>query len=191
VKSLLFTLVLAVAAAAVASADDDPTPTPTREPSLAERAEVAKRQVAASNKGREQKPAGRMLNNEDLKKAKGNVIYLKAPASAAPVAASAPVSASSASSASDVAVAITRSPVSASGDLVRELDESRGRAMRLRKTLDETQQALAGGPSPEYRTVLEERLRSTMNELMQTQETIGALSERMRQSEPASGSKEK
>jgi hypothetical protein len=191
VKSLLFTLVLAAAAAALASAQDDPTPVPTREPSLAERAEAVKRQAAAKDKGRDQKPAGRMLNNEDLKKAKGNVIYLKAPASPVPVVVSAAPSTPSMSDASDVPVAITKAPVGASGNMLRELDESRGRALRLRTTIDETQQALANGPSPEYRTVLEERLRSTMNELLQTQETIGALSERMRQSEPASSSKEK
>ena len=60
-----------------------------------------------------------------------------------------------------------------------------------RATIDDTQRALAEAPAGEGRTALEERLRSTLNELLQTQEAIGVLSERMRQSDSASSPKDK
>jgi hypothetical protein len=191
VKALCLAVALAIAAPGL-FAEDDPTPSPapTRELSLAERAEAARKQAEAQGKTRDRKPGGRTLNNEDLKKAKGNVIYLQTPVPpAAPSAA--PAGLLPALPTSDPSVGLGRVPAGASGDLIRELDESRGRALRLRATVDDTQRALAEVPAGDDRTALEERLRSTLNELLQTQEAIGALTERMRQSDPASGPKDK
>jgi hypothetical protein len=191
VKTLCLVAALAIAVTA-AFGDDDPTPSPapTRELSLAERAAAARKLAEAQGRSRDSKNGGRVLNNEDLKKAKGNVIYLQ------PAATNAPANTSSAAhpsgpSASEPVVNVVKVPAGASGDVIRELDESRGRAIRLRATIDETQRALADAPPGDARTSLEERLRSTLNELLQTQEAIGVLSERMRQSDtdPASGPK--
>jgi hypothetical protein len=192
VRAFWFTAALVIASSIASAQEEEPTPVPRppeRELSLAERAEAAKKQADASNKDR--KPGGRVLNNEDLKKAKGNVIYLQAPASAASPRVSSSSVLPSTTSPSEVPVVVTKVLVPASSDLVRELDESRGRAMRLRTTIEDTQRALSEAPSGEGRTALEERLRSTLNELLLTQEAIGVLSERMRQSDPSSSSTDK
>jgi hypothetical protein len=198
VKTLCLVAALAIVVPpAVFAADDDPTPSPApRELSLAERAEAARKQAEAQGRSRDGKPGGRVLNNEDLKKAKGNVIYLQAsPGSSSGTSASASASTNVAPpaalpSSATIDVPVAKVPPGAPADLIRELDESRGRAIRLRGTIDDTQRALTEASAGE-RPALEERLRSTLNELLQTQEAIGVLSERMRQSDPASGPKDK
>jgi hypothetical protein len=181
VKTLPLTAALVLAAGLhVSTADDEQTPRTNRELSLAERAEAAKRNADAAAKNNDRKPSGRILDNDDLKKAKGNVIYLQAPVSpATPLVTSSSVLPAANPS---VDVPVTRAPA-ASGDLLRELDENRGRAIRLRTSVEDAQKALSDAPAGEGRAALEERLRSMMSELLQTHEAIGVLLERMRQSD--------
>jgi hypothetical protein len=127
--------------------------------SLAERAEAA-------NRNREKKSDGsRVLTNDDLKKAKGNVIFLQSTPTPAPPAAEAPSSSA---------------PGVVEGDIVRQIDEHRGRAVRLRGALEEGQRELAVSTA-DTRPAIEQRLRETLDELARTHEMIGTLSERMRQ----------
>jgi hypothetical protein len=151
VKTTLF-VVIALAIAGRSGAE---------EASLAERAQAA-------NKNREKKAdAGRVLTNEDLKKAKGNVIFLQStPTPASAVTVDVPVQ--------PAAVAVVE------GDIVRQLDEHRGRAARLRGVVEEAQRELAVSTA-DTRPVIEQRLRDTLDELARTHEMIGTLSERMRQ----------
>ena len=101
-----------MAAPLVSAEDEAATPAPTRAPSLAERAEAARKQAEAAGKGRDQKSGGRVLNNEDLKKAKGNVIYLQTPA---PPPAPARISSSSSAAPSDTASEVPVAPCGNAG----------------------------------------------------------------------------
>jgi hypothetical protein len=148
-------------------------PAPTSEPSLADRA------AAASAKKRDQPSTGerKVLTNEDLKKAKGNVIYLPAPAA---TSAPPPAPAASTTSASDSGTAPP------TGDPIRQLDELRGRALRLRTTLDAAQKERTEATTDEQREALDQRIRDTVDELTRTYESIGALSEQLKTgAEPA------
>jgi hypothetical protein len=191
VKTLSLIAAVLLAVTTAVSADDETPPVrDSREPSLAERAEAAKKNAeSAAAKNKNRKPSDpRILNNDDLKKAKGNVIYLHAPASVAPsrVTADSPLPADGAPAEVPVARMSPLPAVGApAGDLLRELDENRGRALRLRGNVEDAQKAWLDA-APEARPAVEERLRATMNELLQTHEAIGVLLERMRQSDPSS-----
>ena len=160
VRVLCLTLA-AVVTAGLASSEED-----TR--SLAERAEAARtrRKPASPSSSRE-----KVLTNEDLKRAKGNVIFLTAtpapPAEAAPaaIASSSPMPSAPISSGSISTVAIV---------------DQRQRAARLRGSIEEAQRQLAVA-TPEQRTALEQRLDSALDELLRAHEEIGALTERVRQ----------
>jgi hypothetical protein len=124
------------------------------EPSLAERA-------AEANKTRKQ-PASpeKILTNDDLKKAKGNVIFLAATPTAVPTAE--PV-------------------VPAIPDV--SMGEQRERAARMRGSIEEAQRQLAES-TPEQRTAILQRLKDALDELARAHEAIGALNERARQGAP-------
>jgi len=137
--------------------------------SLAERAEAAK----AANGNRTKTSTGRVLTNDDLKKAKGNVIFLSPSPTPPPLAHPSPVSAG--------LTPVSVSEVLAPSDLVRQLDENRGRALRLRAAVEQAQRDLVDA-APADRPAVEQRLREALDELMKTSETIGTLSERSRPS---------
>ncbi len=144
-RALSLTAVLLLVADLVALAEES---------SLAERAEAINK---TKDKEKKTPGSGRVLNNDDLKKAKGNVIYLPSTPTPAPTAP-------------------PLGPALPDGDRTRALDEHQGRAVRLRSVLEEAQKELAGA-SPDKRRALEEKLQETLNELLQTQETIGKLKE--------------
>jgi len=112
VSKVFLLLAVFVSAGSLSICDDEPA-----QPSLASIAE------ATRNKDKKAAAGGRILTNDDLKKAKGNVIYLQATPAPVP-----PGGRLEASTSSHVALP-------AAGDPVRQLDESRGRALRLRATL--------------------------------------------------------
>jgi hypothetical protein len=129
--------------------------------SLAERAEAATRnKPKPTTNGRTA-----VLTNEDLKKAKGNVIIL----SATPTPAPPPGSAVEGGAAS--------APLEFSFGAVVE---QRERAARLRGSIEEAQRQLAEA-TPEQRVAIEQRLTNALDELARAHEVIGALSERVRQ----------
>jgi cell pole-organizing protein PopZ len=121
--------------------------------SLAERAEAAR--------GKQKPPQGKVLTNDDLKRAKGNVIFLSATATPPPLAA-APTA------------AYREVPVSTGS-----VGEQREQAARLRGSIEEAQKQLAEA-TPDQRTAIEQRLKNALDELARTHETIGALNERAR-----------
>ena len=127
--------------------------TPTPEPSLADRAQAASRT--------KKKPTGseRVLTNEDLKKAKGNVIVLAATPGPGPAAA-------------------PESRPGAAPDLT--LSEQKERAARLRGGIDEVERQLADS-TPEQRPAIVKRLNEALDELARAHEAIGALAERAKQ----------
>jgi hypothetical protein len=137
---------------------------------------LADRAAAAVAKKREQGTTElKVLTNEDLKKAKGNVIYLPAPAATSAPAPSAPTAAP------EVAV-----PITVTGDPIRQLDELRGRSQRLRTTLEAAQKERSEATTDEDRGALDKRIRDTVDELTRTYEAIGAVSERLKTAvEPA------
>lgn len=148
-RKALLLLALLVSVPCLAFGDDEP-------PSLAA--------IAEANRSRDKKAGDRVLTNDDLKKAKGNVIFLQPTAApAAPRRAEAP-----------------DGGAAPSGDLTRQLDESRGRALRLRAAVEAAQKDLADAPEGEARTALQQQLRTTLDELLKTHEAIGALTERIK-----------
>jgi len=136
-------------AAAVVSSEED-----TR--SLAERA------AEAASRARRKPTSDKVLTNDDLKKAKGNVIFLSAtPTSPPPPVVVAP--------AREVPIV----PLGA-------MSEQREAAARVRGAIEEAQRQLADA-TPDQRIAIEQRLKSALDELARTHEAIGALSERARQ----------
>jgi hypothetical protein len=107
-----------------------------------------------------------VLTNEDLKKAKGNVIILSATPTPAP-------SVPAAATGEGGAVA----PLEFSFGAVVE---QRERAARLRGSIEEAQRQLAEA-TPEQRVSIEQRLKTALDDLARAHEAIGALSERVRQ----------
>jgi hypothetical protein len=160
VRVLCLTLAAFVLAAAHGATEED-----TR--SLAERAE------AAAKSKKKPAPHDRVLTNEDLKKAKGNVIFLTAtpaPVDAATAQGAAPGSAAAPADPSSVAAA--------SISTVAIVDQ-RQKAARLRGLIEEAQRQLAVA-TPEQRPALEQRLNDALDELGRVHEAIGALTERVR-----------
>ena len=151
VSCLTFGVVLLMAGPALSEED-------TR--SLAERAEAATRnKPKPTTSGRTA-----VLTNEDLKKAKGNVIILIATPTPAPPPGTAVEGG-------------TAAPLEFSFGAVVE---QRERAARLRGSIEEAQRQLAEA-TPEQRVAIEQRLTNALDELARAHEAIGALSERVRQ----------
>lgn len=142
------------------------------EPSLGERAAASQRQHERDKKAVE----GRVLNNEDLKHAKGNVIFL--PAVPAPSA--------------DVQPSV---PPAGAAEMVRQLEESRAHAARLRASVEDAERALAASTPGQDREDTERRLRAALDELVEAHEAIGALLQRVRvagtELHPPSGASDK
>jgi len=148
----------AVLAAGLASSEED-----TR--SLAERA------AEAASRARHKPSSDKVLTNDDLKKAKGNVIFLSATPTPPPPA---------------VVVAPAREvPVIPIG----ALSEQREAAARVRGAIEEGHRQLADA-TPEQRIAIEQRLKNALDELARTHEAIGALSERARQGGTTASSSE-
>ena len=152
-KSALFVSLAAVLAAAFVSAQED-----TR--SLAERAAEAASRARRSPTSTS--TPDKVLTNEDLKKAKGNVIFL----SATPTPPPTPL---------PVATAPRDFAVPPAG----ALGEQREAAARTRGIIEEAQRQLAES-TPEQRTAIEQRLKAALDDLARAHEAIGALSERAR-----------
>lgn len=139
----------AVLAAGLVSSEED-----TR--SLAERA------AEAASRARRKPSTEKVLTNDDLKRAKGNVIFLTATPTPPPT----PVA----------VVPVREVPAFAPG----AISEQREAAARVRGAIEEAQRQLAAA-TPEQRAVIEQRLNSALDDLARTHEVIGALSERARQ----------
>jgi len=121
--------------------------------SLAERAEAAR--------GSKKRSPDKVLTNEDLKKAKGNVIILSATATPPPPA---------------VSVSAYREVVPV---VTGTVGEQREQAARLRGSIEEAQRQL-GEVTADQRMAIELRLKNALDELARTHETIGAMTERAR-----------
>jgi len=147
VRVALYVSFAAVLTAGVASSEED-----TR--SLAERA------AEAASRARRKPSSEKVLTNEDLKKAKGNVIFL----SATPTSPPPPIAAA------------REAPMLPLG----AVSEQREAAARVRGAIEEAQRQLADA-TPDQRIAIEQRLKSALDELARTHEAIGALSERARQ----------
>ena len=142
----VFCLTLAVILfASLASLEEDKR-------SLAERAEAAR--------GRRKSP-DKVITNDDLKRAKGNVIILSATATPLPPA---------------VVAAPAPRELPADHGL---LGEQRELAARLRGSIEEAHKQLSEA-TPDQRAAIELRLKNALDELGRTHEIIGAMSERAR-----------
>jgi hypothetical protein len=145
VKVAFVSLAAVLIASLVASEED------TR--SLAERA------AEAASRARRKPTSEKTLTNEDLKRAKGNVIFLSATPTAPPAV-----------------VAPSRDvPIAALG----ALSDQQVAGARLRGAIEEGLRQLAES-TPEQRAAIEQRVKNALDELARTHEAIGALTERAR-----------
>jgi hypothetical protein len=126
---------------------------------------LAERAAEAASRARRKPSSDKTLTNEDLKRAKGNVIFLSATPTTPP-----PVVAPS----RDV-------PVVALG----ALSDQQVAGARLRGAIEEALRQLAES-TPEQRAAIEQRVKNALDELARTHEAIGALTERARQGGTAS-----
>jgi len=163
VRARLLTVALLLAAGFV-HADEDrgasPAPAPSPEPSLADRAQAASKNAKKPVSGQ------RVLTNDDLKKAKGNVIVLAATPASASTSTAVPADSHAGAPVADL-----------------PLSDQRERAARLRGGIDEVERQLAESTA-EQRPAILKRLNDALDELARVHEAIGALSERARQGAP-------
>jgi hypothetical protein len=153
---------LVLCASAVVSAQSPP---PAEEPSLAE--------IAEKTKKTRTKPASKkVLTNDDLKNAKGNVIVL--PAEAVPVATEPTVAPSPAEGDASGA------PLVPPGEIQGRIDELSGRIARLRKAVDEAQREASGDPEPERRASLVRTIEESRKAMVDAELMILGLEEAAR-----------
>jgi hypothetical protein len=121
---------------------------------------LAERAAEAASRARRKPASEKTLTNDDLKRAKGNVIFLSATPTAPPPAVAPP--------SRDV-------PIAALG----ALSDQQVAGARLRGAIEEGLRQLAES-TPEQRAAIEQRVKNALDELARTHEAIGALTERAR-----------
>lgn len=136
--------------------------TPTPEPSLAEQAERA-----TKNNKKKKPSAGKVLTNEDLKKAKGNVIFLQE----TPAPSGSPAEGNQDTSGGVSATRATQ--------LQSQMDELGGRANRYRKAIADAQMEMPQASS-DRRSALEMFIKDSEKELAKAEEAMTELEDKAR-----------